>query len=96
MLPTFSADLLNSPSKVKQKNRLNAMTSPIFKNLWIVSCLDFAWNFEDFDLADKIGVCKLVFILCWTIVYERKEMMNQAILDLGDLSGGKYLIQIKG
>ena len=43
------------------------MTSPILKNLWTGHrfwpdfCLDFAWNFEDFESADKIGVCKSGF-----------------------------------
>ena len=40
------------------------MTSPISNNLrtgyrfWPEFCLVFAWNFEDFEAADKIGVCK--------------------------------------
>ena len=43
------------------------MTSPILKYLWTVywfcpdSCFDFAWNFEDFESAEKISVCKSGF-----------------------------------
>ena len=55
------------------KNRHNSMTSPILKHLctgyrfWPDSCLDFAWNFEDFESADKIGVSKSGFSFFSTI-----------------------------
>ena len=58
---------MNAPSKIKQKDRLISMTSLTLKNLWTVYiswpdfCFDFAWNFESFESAEKIDVCKLGF-----------------------------------
>ena len=60
----FVGWFLKCSKQTQAKNRLNAMTSPILKNLWTVYrfwpdfCLHFTWNFEDFELPDKIGMCK--------------------------------------
>ena len=55
---------LKFSKQTQAKSHLNAMTSPILKNLWTVyrfwpdSCLEFAWKFWEFVPADKLGVCK--------------------------------------
>ena len=61
--PTLSADFWNAPSNRKQKTASMQWLLRFWKICELVTHFGpiFAWNFEDFESADKIGVCKSGF-----------------------------------